>query len=388
MSEPHAVQTSVSTVAAPAVVHLAAADLPPWRIAALDALAERGALFWIGPGALPASLADRAVRIATPLRHESLTAHSLAAALDRRPGPSPALFHAWSPAAVRACLSLIASGGTLLVEAEDPDGVAELARLRVASPPAGRMAFLCPSARVVQRLAQFGVPADDLALIRPFVNFAEVGPSLYADTRSKLLSDADAANPETRIVAVAPPVSRAGGAFVAAWAGMLLSVVRPGVRIILPSETVEARRILRLAAACRFTDRVRLAPRDVGWPALASAADVIVFVPSAEPSLVPLSWAMAAGRPIVASATPAITELLVHRENALLARPTPREITRRLLEALEDEALATRCGEVARGQAYQVFSRSRALRQVRQAYENLVQGGAVGDGIEDAAGTG
>jgi hypothetical protein len=120
---------------------------------------------------------------------------------------------------------------------------------------------------------------------------------------------------------------------------------------------------------------------------LCVAADALVLADVGDCSATAVAWAMAAGTPIIAPATYATTELLAHTLNAMLYKPgltwrrTAVDICRLMLR-LDETGKRT---EVARGQAYEVFSLQRMVQQMRQVYVNLQAGSPPSREIRDPA---
>jgi glycosyltransferase involved in cell wall biosynthesis len=119
---------------------------------------------------------------------------------------------------------------------------------------------------------------------------------------------------------------------------------------------------------------------------LVSVADVLLMPGTSDASVTAVSWAMGAGVPVVASATRAIAELLAHDHNAYLVKPdVTKRLALRFAEAIGHRKEWSRQVEVARGQAYEVFSLQRHAEQVWQVYDNLLAARKPGDNLKDPA---
>jgi glycosyltransferase involved in cell wall biosynthesis len=87
---------------------------------------------------------------------------------------------------------------------------------------------------------------------------------------------------------------------------------------------------------------------------------------------------MAAGVPIVAEATYAISEIVEDRHSALLAKPEqPRMLAGRITPLMADPQLAWKLRDTARHEAFSFFSRQRYCQALQGVYEQLVGGRAV-----------
>ena len=104
-----------------------------------------------------------------------------------------------------------------------------------------------------------------------------------------------------------------------------------------------------------------------------AAADVLVIPPSTRPlaefgtTVLPLKLFlyMASGRPILAGATPDVSEVLRHRHNAFLCRPDdPQALADGLAELLGDPSLASRLAAAALAESADLTWDARARRIV------------------------
>jgi glycosyltransferase involved in cell wall biosynthesis len=227
-----------------------------------------------------------------------------------------------------------------------------------------------------------GVAAGACVLVRPFVDFSRINRGRSVDVRGPLrLSDDD------RVLLLLPPIRRDAGHFTAVWAALLVHVIRPDLHIIVPTATREAHRLRRLARSVRRNDAMRFPGERFTLPELLGAADLAMFLPPDDASVASLPWAMAAGRPILGSATYAVTELLADRHNGWLCKPDdPKAAAQKLLRLMEAPVNETRGPvELARAQAFEVFGRERMIQQYRQVYDNLRLDRPAAEGISDSA---
>jgi glycosyltransferase involved in cell wall biosynthesis len=339
-------------------------------------------------------LSVRAVRIRAPFDLALLGARTLSRALDNLNDDirGPLVLHVWSPTALAWCMPLAATGGrrgdaeqpqhrcSLLVEMDGASDAEPFARRYRSRPAESRLAFVCPTAIVRRRLLENGVAADDCTVIREFVDFAAINEARNQDIRAELGLDAS-----DTVVAALPPVTGGSGTFTVAWATLLLSKMHPGVRLLVPGVGPEADRVQRLVDSVRYRHVARFVPR-LSLPALLAATDLTAYLPDGDAPVTGLVWAMAAARPIVATAVPAVAELLAHGQNAWLCLPnSPKDAARRMLQALDQPEQSRRQAELARSQVFQVFGRQRMIEQYAQAYANLAAGRDVGAGIRDSA---
>jgi glycosyltransferase involved in cell wall biosynthesis len=79
---------------------------------------------------------------------------------------------------------------------------------------------------------------------------------------------------------------------------------------------------------------------------------------------------MAAGRPVVASRLPELTEIIVDGETGFLVPPGDKTaLARQTRRLLEDADLARRLGEAGRRRAAECFSLARLIQQCSGLYE-------------------
>lgn len=151
------------------------------------------------------------------------------------------------------------------------------------------------------------------------------------------------------VLLVLPPVSSAAGSFVAAWAALLVTQVRPNVRLVVPAGNIERERIRWLVESCRHEAVVRFAGERTSLAELLEPANLALFLPAAVADSGALEAAVRAGCPVIATAIPMITEVLTDGKTAWLCRPnSPADAARQILRALENPAEAHRRAEAAR----------------------------------------
>ena len=239
----------------------------------------------------------------------------------------------------------------------------------------------CPTGAIRRDLVEKGHPPADAGIIRPGVDFGRIRAARRIAQRERLGLD-----PEQSVLITCPPPSREGGQYYAIWATALLEQIRRDLRLIVPGESKEQRRLRRFVRGFAKPHLYLFPDPSIDFVDLLAAADVCVAAAIGPLSTVALTWAMAANLPIVASAVPAVAELLVHNHNALLCRARqPKLLAARIRQLWRDDGLAYRLKDTARGQAYEVFSQQRMLQQYRQAYANLLAGKPAFEQITDAA---
>jgi glycosyltransferase involved in cell wall biosynthesis len=119
--------------------------------------------------------------------------------------------------------------------------------------------------------------------------------------------------------------------------------------------------------------RVRFLGQRQDLPKLLASCDLFVL-PSLYEGL-PLSVleAMAAGKPVVATAIGGTDEAVIHGETGLLVPPQkPSELANAIRTMLSDKDLAARLAEAGKARVVKMFSSDAMLRGVMEIYEELL----------------
>lgn len=379
----------------PHILHLVDRDTPSERLRRLRALRERSdvaehqTVVHVGWGR-PALDIGPFERIGGLLNFGPFHGRALEMLLNRR---FPTVLHVWAETTLGWLV-----GGLGAIRADDEFPRHKLPVVIFEADPPVRAASiqwmtggevgaaaLCTTQRSWTLARAAGASESACVVIRDGVDFA---------AHSRTLRDADRAalgiGPERRVLLLLPPLVRAAGSFTAAWAALLVDQIRPDVAVLMPgsgsSESREAARVRRVFASCGRGAILCCASDEWALERLLAMSDVALLTPHGEASIAALPHAMASGVPIVATATPAVAELLSHGGNALLSPPdSPKELARRILESLESESVARERAALARSQAYSVFGRQRMFEQYARLYRNIVAGRPAGEDIDDPA---
>lgn len=109
--------------------------------------------------------------------------------------------------------------------------------------------------------------------------------------------------------------------------------------------------------------------KDVCFDQLPALADAALVTAPGRVAIAPILACMANSLPIVAPATFAVSDLLEDRHTALLyAPPKPKTVAQHILHLSEDAPLRAKLADQARAEAYELFSVSRFLDELRQVY--------------------
>ncbi len=371
------------------IVHAADDRIDPARLHALRSILTRLSPQWrqtlcvlgqIDNLDIPNTVEKRRIRL-SPLRF-AFPERALRGVIESEP-THPVILHIWSPDAANLLVPLFRGRSTRTIRVVVEADPRQISQNRIAMDWSRLMspAFVAHSARESAAIAARGISLEGCALIRPGVDFGEIGRADRAALRGSMQLA-----PDEKAVLLLPPNELATGVRFAAWSALLAERAYPMLRLLVPGGGAQVRRVVRLATA---TDRRRIVHETRGEFSLVdllAACDIACYLPEKDAPCGVLAWAMASRRPILASAVACTTELLAHGHNAWLCRPAdPRDGARRLLEILESpEEIETRT-RVAHAQAFAVFSRQRMLEQYDTLYRNLASDHAPALGIADAA---
>ncbi len=283
------------------------------------------------------------------------------------------LIHAWGSRALAAALTL--RGRMVHTIGDSPSGKT-LGWLRAAmdySP----VQVICPTATLRRTCVERGLPLDRCHLIRPGVEFAKIHRRRDASLRTAL-----GFGENDRVMLLAGESTRAAGHRSALWAAAILHVLHPKFRILAWGRGEEIPRLRHFAEAQKspglFCNAEKQLGRRIEFEELLPASDIILVTPRGPVATLPISIAMAAALPIVATVSYTVGELLEDRHTALLAAPNaPRALARRVLDLEEDSNLQWALSDMARTEAYEFFAHTRFVNQYRGVYRQMAEGGKV-----------
>jgi glycosyltransferase involved in cell wall biosynthesis len=147
----------------------------------------------------------------------------------------------------------------------------------------------------------------------------------------------------------------------------------PDASFLIAGDGGERQRLEALAREKGLADRVRfLGYRDDARQLLATC-DIFVLPSLFEGLPVSVLEAMAAGKPVVATAIPGTDEAVLHGATGLLVPPAdPVALAGAINAVLSDPTLARRLGEAGRERVQQHFSAGRMVERIMALYEELL----------------
>jgi hypothetical protein len=244
----------------------------------------------------------------------------------------------------------------------------------------GPFAVVCSTETLRRRLLAGGVPPAVTALIRPAVDFALINRGRTGVLRSRL-----GLNLSDRLVAVAQPLGRLDRFWDVYWAVTLSHTVSESLRLLVPADQWD--RAAGHARTLPVRSAMVPAPKECSFEELMAVADFVVAPARGEISTTALAWAMAAGAAVLGTAVYSVAELIAHKVNGLLFKPTSdRKLAVDLAALLlQPRETVDKVRETARGQAYEVFGIRRFIDQHVRCYENILGGLPPGEGLVDPA---
>lgn len=283
------------------------------------------------------------------------------------------LIHAWGGRALATALTLRAP---IVHTIGDSPSIKTLGWLRAAMHYRD-VQVVCPTSTLRRTCVERGLPIDRCHLIRPGVEFAKIRRRRDSSLRTAL-----GFNETDRVMLLAGESTRAAGHEAALWAAAILHVLHPKFRVLVWGRGEEIPRLAHFALGQKSPDLLCVAEqklkRRIEYEELLPASDIILVTPSGTVPTLPISIAMAAALPIVATVSYTVGELLEDRHTALLAAPgAPRALARRVLDLEEDPNLQWSLSDMARTEAYEFFAHTRFVNQYRGIYRQIVEGAKV-----------
>jgi glycosyltransferase involved in cell wall biosynthesis len=225
------------------------------------------------------------------------------------------------------------------------------------------------SRAVVDFYRAAGLPEAKLARIDSGIALAPSPPTDRAATRRALGVEADA-----KVLLFAGRLAPQKAVHVLMAALDLLQHVRPGVVTWIAGDGPERPRLEGLARGFRLGDRVRFLGARDDVPALLAAADALVLPSRFEGLPNVVLEAMAAGKPVVATAAPGTAEVVVDGETGrLVPVGASLELARALREVLDDPALAARLGEGGRRRVASHYDAAAMIAAYAALYDRLAR---------------
>ncbi len=159
----------------------------------------------------------------------------------------------------------------------------------------------------------------------------------------------------------------------------LLQHVQPDVCTLIAGEGPLRARLEETAQAYRLDGRVRFLGHREDVPRLLAAADLLVLPSSFEGLPNVVLEAMRFRKPVVATAAPGTTEVVVNGETGLLVPIGDQvRLTRAIRDLARDPEQARRLGEAGRARVETQFTAAAMIEQFAELYERLARTKGIG----------
>jgi glycosyltransferase involved in cell wall biosynthesis len=225
------------------------------------------------------------------------------------------------------------------------------------------------SRAVVEFYRRAGVPGDRLAMIYSGIEDAEPPAVDRAAIRAELGVPAEA--PLLIFIGRLAPQKGVDDLLRAI---DLLQHLRPDLRVWIVGDGPLRDNLQELVIAFRLTSVVRFLGHREDVPRLLAAADLLVLPSLYEGLPNVVLEAMRFRQPVVATAAPGTTELVVDGQTGLLVPPrAPQQLARAIRTVIEDPTLARRLGEAGRAHVETAFRAETMTAQFADLYERLAR---------------
>jgi len=246
---------------------------------------------------------------------------------------------------------------------------------------------VCPTSTMQRAMVGRGIDISRCHLIRPGVDFGRI-----KRRRDPALRAALGISENQQVLLAAGESTRQADHYHSVWGSAILNVLDSNTRLLLWGRGPRAKATANFAARLHQPDLAILAEQTLGhrveYEDLFAAADMTLITATSPVSTLPVAIAMANALPIVATVTPTVAELLEDRHTALMTQPAaPRLLAQRILHMRADSKLQWSLADMARTEAYEYFSLTRFIDQMRNTYELFASGKNV-EVIEQAPGAG
>lgn len=239
-------------------------------------------------------------------------------------------------------------------------------------PPGGPAGWLCRavvrrsamviavSSALARRAIQLGASPRDVRVIPNGVDLASF--------RAIPALSSEAADRRPLVVGVLARLAREKGLQVLLPAVARVARVCPGLRVLIAGDGPQRNRLERLAGRLGLGKVVRFLGRVEDVPAFLAGVDILAAPSLSEGQSLAVIEAMAAGRPVVASAVGGLVELVEEGRTGVLVRPgDPAELARGLLRLGGDPGLRAAMGMAARAVAATRFDLEEAVADLDRA---------------------
>ncbi len=292
------------------------------------------------------------------------------------------IVHAWGAPAAAAARAAQPVSSPLVISIFDPGLSTSEMRILLTVQASGKCVFSCAAEHARRRMVEQGIAFESCAVIRPGVDFKTIREVNKRDLRDQMGIAQDS------FVAITPdPPSERGGHRSAVWAISMYAHLDRNIRLLVPGQSEAIADLQRLTASTNFPESISFTQSRFRFEELLPIADVLICGGTDDVSTTAVGWAMAANVTVVSPAIYCVAELVSNDLNGILfkAEDSWTRRGRQICVRLENARHAAKLREVARGQAFEVFSVRRSVDQHRQLYDNILANTSPSHNISDPA---
>lgn len=206
-----------------------------------------------------------------------------------------------------------------------------------------------------------GVPAERLALVPPAAPMSQASADAAAGPRV----------PAGRWIVCAGPLTPRKGLYDAIWAFDFVAFVDDDVHLLIVGDGPERSRLEYLRQLVFAKSRIHFLGNNEDATSIIARADVVWAPDLCDSGINVTLEALAAGRPLVASATPARVELLGPGTALLFAPGDKLGLARQTRLVLNQPETARRLAEAGRARVVREFSPEAMARRIEHLYADL-----------------
>jgi glycosyltransferase involved in cell wall biosynthesis len=280
------------------------------------------------------------------------------------------VIHAWDTRAFTAAML----AGANHVVCSTPEG-AGATWLRQVNRAIGRrdVDVICATAARRRAIITGGVPPGQCHLIRP-----PVEPNLVDATARRAMRGRLGIGDNDFVILAAGESTQAADHELVVWAASILHVVDDRYRVLLWGRGPRLARAAILGVKLRQQGLAVVAERKLGgatqFAGIIPAADAVLVTARSSAPTLPVAMAMAAGAPVIAVATPELSEFISDGETGLTVSresASARTLAQRVLDLRSDAEAAAAITTRAREHAIRLFSVDEFTRRMRSLYEQV-----------------
>jgi glycosyltransferase involved in cell wall biosynthesis len=297
--------------------------------------------------------------------HKPLGMTSLAGGRLGRAVPPGAILHLWSQqllgAASRAAERI---GGSLVLSIPHLPSGKQLEDL-----PWVIGSFSCmltvPTDRARAALLEARADPARVAVLEPVIPVRRQREETRSEVRRAIRAEDD-----DILLTTTAEMTQCAGHKLVLWAHAIIRRIRQKIRVVLPGSGTLEQSIRSFSRTTGYDGEVSFTGHRFSPAEIEQACDIALFCYQKDCGLNRPVSAMAAALPLIAANTPDLSTLCRHKENALVIQdPGPREISKYIMQLVDDPQLAKDLGGRARCRVEDDFDTATVKKGLREIYD-------------------